>query len=98
MSAVTDRRIVVLNTGSSSLKFAVYPATGEAAPLLSGEVEGIGESAKLKIGGRASHRMKHGVSRRSARRMEALAELPDGPLSGRDRRFRPSYRAWRSRT
>ena len=41
-----NRRIVVLNTGSSSLKFAAYPMAAEAAPLLSGEVEGIGGSAR----------------------------------------------------
>ena len=50
MSAA-DRRIVVLNTGSSSLKFAVYPMEPEAPPLLSGEVDGIGGSAHLKITG-----------------------------------------------
>ena len=38
----TDRRIVVLNTGSSSLKFAAYPMDAEAPPLMSGAVEGIG--------------------------------------------------------
>jgi acetate kinase len=43
-------RVVVLNTGSSSLKFAVYPMQPEAPALLSGEVEGIGGSASLKIG------------------------------------------------
>ncbi len=71
-------RVVVLNTGSSSLKFAVYPTVPEARPLLSGEVEGIGGSAALKIGGKSqpvSAADLHAA-------MEVLAGLPDGPLSG----------------
>jgi len=47
--AETGRRIVVLNTGSSSLKFAVYPDQPGALALLSGAVEGIGGEARLKI-------------------------------------------------
>lgn len=77
MSAI-DRRIVVLNTGSSSLKFAAYPLEAEAPPLLSGEIEGIGGSARLKIAGQetpVSAANPHAA-------MEALASLPDGPLSG----------------
>jgi acetate kinase len=49
----TNRRVVVLNTGSSSLKFAVYPTQAEAPPVMSGQVEGIGGSAHLKITGPA---------------------------------------------
>jgi acetate kinase len=74
----TNRRIVVLNTGSSSLKFAAYPMMPEAPPLLSGEVEGIGNSARLRMGGEI-----RAVSARTPREaMEALAALPDGPLTG----------------
>ena len=71
-------RVVVLNTGSSSLKFAVYPMVAEAAPLMSGEVEGIGGSASLKIAGQS--RAVTAADPHAA--MEALAGLPDGPLAG----------------
>ncbi len=74
----TNRRIVVFNTGSSSLKFAVYPLAEEAAPLLSGEVEGIGGSARLTIGGES--RPVSAADPHAA--MEALTALPDGPLAG----------------
>ena len=71
-------RVVVLNTGSSSLKFAVYPIEAEAPPLLSGEVEGIGGSASLKIGDRS----QPVTAADPHAAMEALAALPDGPLAG----------------
>jgi acetate kinase len=83
MSAA-DRRIVVLNTGSSSLKFAVYPLQPEAPPLLSGAVDGIGGSAHLKITG-ADGQTTHDAAVTAAdphAAMEALAALQDGPLSG----------------
>lgn len=82
MSAA-DRRIVVLNAGSSSLKFADYPLQPEAAPLSSGEVSGIGRSAHLKItaGGKATHDAAVSASDPHAA-MQALASLRDGPLSG----------------
>jgi acetate kinase len=83
MSAA-DRRIVVLNTGSSSLKFAVYPMEPEAAPLRSGAVGGIGGSAHLKITG-ANGRTTHDQAVTAANphaAMEALAALQDGPLAG----------------
>jgi acetate kinase len=41
MSAA-DRRIVVLNTGSSRLKFAVYPLEPDAAPLPSADIVAFG--------------------------------------------------------
>lgn len=77
------RRIVLLNTGSSSLKFAAYPLTPEAPPLLSGSVEGIGGSAHLKIteGDKTTHDAAADTATPHAA-MEALAALPDGPLSG----------------
>jgi acetate kinase len=74
----TSRRIVVFNTGSSSLKFAVYPLAEEAASLLFGEVEGIGGSARLTIGG--DSRPMAAADPHAA--MEALTALPDGPLGG----------------
>ena len=36
--------ILVLNAGSSSIKFALYPATGSGPPLISGKIEGIGRA------------------------------------------------------
>jgi acetate kinase len=76
----TERRIVVLNTGSSSLKFAAYPPAPEAAPLLFGEVEGIGGRAKVTISGRVEVKPVSAASPHEA--MEALAALADGPLAG----------------
>jgi acetate kinase len=72
------KRVVVLNTGSSSLKFAAYPMVPEAPPLLSGEVDGIGGSAELKIGGKSQ--AVTAADLHAA--MEVLAGLPDGPLTG----------------
>jgi acetate kinase len=79
MSA-SNRRIVVLNTGSSSLKFAAYPLQAEAPPLLFGSVEGIGGSAQLKITGSDAAQPVSAANPHAA--MEALAALQDGPLSG----------------
>ena len=75
----TDRRVVVLNAGSSSLKFAAYPCAPEAPPLVSGAVEGIGGSAKLKIAGAPDRDVE---ARDLHAAMLAVAALPDGPLSG----------------
>jgi acetate kinase len=79
----TDRRVVVMNTGSSSLKFAVYPLAPEAPPLLSGVVDGIGGSAHMKItaGATTTHEGRVTAADPHAA-MEGLAALPDGPLSG----------------
>ena len=74
-----ERRVVVLNTGSSSLKFAVYPSQPEAPPLLAGAVEGIGETPHLKIAGRPDSPVQAADPHAA---MQALAELPDGPLAG----------------
>ncbi len=78
-----DRRVVVFNAGSSSLKFAAYPLRPEAPPLLTGAVDGIGGSAKLKItaGGKTTHEASVSAASPHAA-MQALAALPDGPLSG----------------
>jgi acetate kinase len=40
--------ILVLNAGSSSIKFAVFAADGEPQPLARGQVSGIGVTAKLE--------------------------------------------------
>ncbi|MDB5403350.1 MAG: ackA [Rhodopila sp.] len=78
-----DRRIVVLNTGSSSLKFAVYGLDPEAPALQSGEVDGIGGSAHLKVtaSGKTTHDVKVSAADPHAA-MQALAALSDGPLTG----------------
>ncbi len=43
--------ILVLNAGSSSIKFAVYPAAGGDAPLIKGMIDGIGGAARFKATG-----------------------------------------------
>lgn len=47
--------ILVVNSGSSSLKFALYPVTGDGNPLVNGKVTGIGRKPVLSacIGGEA---------------------------------------------
>jgi acetate kinase len=75
-----DRRIVVLNTGSSSLKFAAYPLTPEAPPMVSGAIDGIGGSARLKWSGAADECSVQAATPHAA--MEVLGALPAGPLSG----------------
>lgn len=44
--------ILVLNVGSSSIKFASYPANTAADPVLAGSITGIGRSPKLAVKGR----------------------------------------------
>ena len=41
--------IAVINAGSSSVKFALYEASGEANVLFRGQVEGIGVAPHLRI-------------------------------------------------
>ena len=44
--------VLVLNAGSSSIKFALYPADGapdNIAPLYRGEIENIGHTARLRV-------------------------------------------------
>jgi acetate kinase len=76
--AACDRRIVVLNSGSSSLKFAAYTLAPEAPPLLSGAVEGIGGKAVLKIAGRPDQPVEADSPHAA---MQAVAAVADGPLS-----------------
>jgi acetate kinase len=84
--AENDRRVVVLNTGSSSLKFAVYPDQAEAASLLSGEVDRIGGDARLTIKyaeGQGARDVDTAVRAADpAAALHVLAERGDGPLSG----------------
>jgi acetate kinase len=40
--------ILVINAGSSSIKFSLYPAAAEGAPLGSGSIEGIGIGPRFK--------------------------------------------------
>lgn len=44
--------ILVLNVGSSSIKFASYPADRNADPVLAGAITGIGRSPNLAVKGR----------------------------------------------
>ena len=44
--------ILVLNVGSSSIKFSSYPADTDAEPVLAGAITGIGRSPKLAVKGR----------------------------------------------
>ncbi len=41
--------ILVLNSGSSSLKFAVYESSVELRPILGGQVEGIGTAPRFQV-------------------------------------------------
>ncbi|HEY8289262.1 MAG TPA: acetate/propionate family kinase [Acetobacteraceae bacterium] len=76
--ASDQRRIVVLNTGSSSLKFAAYPVARDAPPILFGAIEGIGGKARLKIGDAEQAIDAHDP----VAAMHALADLADGPMAG----------------
>lgn len=78
-----DRRLCVLNAGSSSLKFAVFGADDDALPRLqSGEIERIGSEGRMQItssDGKVLHdRMV--TTKDHAGALGLLAELPDGPL------------------
>ncbi|HEY1933739.1 MAG TPA: acetate/propionate family kinase [Acetobacteraceae bacterium] len=79
---MTDRRLCVLNAGSSSLKFGVYAADGALRLTQSGEVERIGGSARMKVvaaDGRTVHEGALAAADHAAA-LDALAALPDGPL------------------
>lgn len=79
---MTDRRLCVLNAGSSSLKFGVYAAVGALRLVQSGEVERIGGAAHLKVkapGGETLHDADIPAADHAAA-LDALATLRDGPL------------------
>ena len=82
-SIMTDRRLCVLNAGSSSLKFGVYTADGGLRLAQSGEVERIGGPGHLRVtaaDGRVVHDTTLSVPDHAAA-LAALAALPDGPLN-----------------
>jgi acetate kinase len=80
---MADRRIVVLNTGSSSLKFAVYPGRPEAPAIQSGAVEGIGGKPRLRMKDSDGKATEHPVDAADpSAALDALLALQDGPLSG----------------
>lgn len=75
--------LVVLNAGSSSIKFAVFAAQGDLPLLLRGQIEGLGVSPRLVIavGGEASAREVDCSSHAEATDL-ILSEL-DRQLAGR---------------
>jgi acetate kinase len=78
----SNRRLCVLNAGSSSLKFAVYGIGGGLRQMQSGEVERIGGKARLRIAtadGKPVHEAALDAPDH-ATALEALAAVPDGPL------------------
>ena len=57
------KAVLVLNAGSSSLKFALYPVDGDvaAAPAVSGQVEGIGARPEVSFKTAAGERIQEPV-------------------------------------
>jgi acetate kinase len=78
---MTDRRLCVLNAGSSSLKFGVYLTDGGLRLTQSGEVERIGGPARMTVTA-GGNTLYDGVvtAPDHAAALEALATLQDGPL------------------
>ncbi len=74
--------ILILNTGSSSLKFGLYRALDEPELLLEGQVDRIGENASLEVTrGADTARQAIAASSHSealAAVLQALDPLPDG--------------------
>ena len=99
--------ILVINAGSSSLKFQVFASTrpGSAERLLKGQIDGIGARPRLRANGR-------GRRRRWSTSALRRTQVADVPAATRDvtaswlrdtqnlhpRRGRPSRRAWRPAT
>lgn len=74
------KAILVLNAGSSSLKFALYPINGElaATPSISGQIEGIGARPVLKAKGPDGTRITEAVKvagEHSEQHRDALTHL-----------------------
>jgi acetate kinase len=78
---MTDRRLCVLNAGSSSLKFGVYLTDGGLRLVQSGEVERIGGPARIKITGGGNTHEGAVTAPDHAAALDALAGLQDGPLA-----------------
>src|SRR5688572_6346430 len=73
------KRILVLNAGSSSLKFATFAASG-AAPVLElrGQLSGIGQGeTKLTVTNAHGHRVPWGEAKRLATHADAMQLLID---------------------
>jgi acetate kinase len=82
-----NRRLCVLNAGSSSLKFALYGvADGVLHRSQSGEVERIGGQGRLLINAADGKPMHDTIvtTKDHAAALDALAALDDGPLSAGD--------------
>lgn len=82
---VINRRLCVLNAGSSSLKFGVYGIDGGLRQLQAGAVEGIsgGGKARLRVttaDGQPVHEAALDAPDH-ATALDALAAVPDGPLA-----------------
>ncbi len=80
----TNRRLCVLNAGSSSLKFGVYGIDGGLRQLQSGAVEGIGGggNGRLRIAtadGKPVHEAAL-TANDHATALDALVAVPNGPL------------------
>jgi acetate kinase len=79
----TDRRLCVLNAGSSSLKFGVYGIDGGLHQVQAGAVEGIGGKARLRVttaDGKPLHEATLDAPDHT-KALDALAGVPDGPLT-----------------
>ena len=79
----TNRRLCVMNAGSSSLKFGVYSAEGDMRQIAAGAVEGIGGKARLRVvaaDGKPLHETALDA-RDHAAALDAVAAVPDGPLA-----------------
>jgi acetate kinase len=78
-----DRRLCVLNAGSSTLKFALFGvADGSLPRLQSGAIERIGSSGRMLVStpdGKVLHD-KMVTAKDHAAALAMLAELPDGPM------------------
>lgn len=78
-----DRHLCVLNAGSSSLKFALFGAMGDALPRLqSGEIERIGGEGRMRVSA-PDRKLLHDqmvTTKDHAAALATLAALPDGPL------------------
>lgn len=80
MTPADGRRVLVLNAGSSSLKFAVFEGLGRT---WRGQVEGIGAQPRFSIGGSgpSSARELPATTRHAAALREVLAALADRGVS-----------------
>ena len=77
-SAPIDARVLTLNAGSSSIKFALFgSADGFARAAQSGQVEGIGVAGQGSMKVRAGDRVLHDAACSAANHAEALAAILD---------------------